>query len=60
MRYLKGTLDCGLVYGKSYGIKAGLLGYVNVNYAGDLDRRRSLIGYQFMVNGCLINWKATL
>ncbi|KAH9716242.1 hypothetical protein KPL71_021390 [Citrus sinensis] len=27
---------------------------------GDLDRRRSLTGYLFMLNGCLINWKANL
>lgn len=30
------------------------------DYAGDLDRRRSLIGYMFTFNGCLISWKATL
>ncbi|KAH9782075.1 Integrase catalytic domain-containing protein [Citrus sinensis] len=27
---------------------------------GDLDGRKSISGYLFMVNGCLISWKATL
>ena len=40
--------------------KAGLWGYVDSDYAGDLDRRRSLTGNMFMLNGCLISWKASL
>ncbi|KAH9751315.1 hypothetical protein KPL71_014247 [Citrus sinensis] len=38
----------------------GLLGFVDSDYAGDLDRRRSLTGFMFMYEGCFINWKATL
>ncbi|KAH9685530.1 CCHC-type domain-containing protein [Citrus sinensis] len=60
MRYLSGTLSCGLVYGKNKGSCEGLLGFVDSDYAGDLDRRRSLTGYMFLFNDCLINWKATL
>ncbi|KAH9649116.1 hypothetical protein KPL70_025868 [Citrus sinensis] len=60
MRYLSGTLSCGLVYGKNKGSCEGLLGFVDSDYVGDLDRRRSLIGYMFLFNGCLVNWKATL
>ncbi|XP_071913996.1 uncharacterized protein [Coffea arabica] len=30
------------------------------DYAGDLDRRRSLSGYVFCINGCAVSWKATL
>ncbi|KAH9778820.1 Integrase catalytic domain-containing protein [Citrus sinensis] len=60
MRYLSGTLSCGLVYGKNKGSCEGLLGFVDSDYAGDLDRRRSLTGYMFLFNGCLVNWKATL
>ncbi|KAH9698599.1 hypothetical protein KPL71_024065 [Citrus sinensis] len=60
LRYLSGTLNQGLVYGKS-GIKSeGISGFVDSDFAGDLDRRRSLIGYLYMLDGCLINWKASL
>ena len=58
--YLKGTQEYGLVYGKSVGKVAGLCGYVDSDYAGDLDRRRSLTGYMFFLDGCLVNWKASL
>ena len=30
----------------------GLIGYVNSDYAVDLDRRRSLTGYVFTVGSC--------
>lgn len=60
LRYLKGTQQYGLVYEKSAGKVAGLCGYVDSDYAGDLDRRRSLTGYMFFLDGCLVNWKASL
>ncbi|KAH9800560.1 hypothetical protein KPL71_000707 [Citrus sinensis] len=60
LRYLKGTQQYGLVYGKSAGKVAGLYGYVDSDYAGDLDRKRSLTGYMFFLDGCLVNWKASL
>ncbi|KAH9763592.1 Integrase catalytic domain-containing protein [Citrus sinensis] len=60
LRYLKGTQEYGLVYGKSVGKVAGLCGYVDSDYAGDLNRRRSLTGYMFFLDGCLVNWKASL
>ena len=34
--------------------------YVDSDYARDLDKRRSLIGYVFIIGGYAINWKATL
>ncbi|KAH9703748.1 Integrase catalytic domain-containing protein [Citrus sinensis] len=58
--YLKGTQEYGLVYGKLARKVVGLCGYVNSDYAGDLDRRRSLTGYMFFLDGCLVNWKASL
>ena len=61
LRYLNGTLEVGLMYGKNKETnEAGLWGYVDSDYAGDLDRRRSQTGYMFMLNGCLISWKASL
>ena len=35
-------------------------GYVDADYTGDPDKRRSLTGFLFMLNGCTINWKASL
>lgn len=59
-RYLKGTADVGLVYGRSSNIDSNIIGYVDSDYAGDLDKRRSLTGYVFTLSGCAISWKATL
>lgn len=44
---------------KNKGKCEGLLGYMDSNYVEDLDKRRSLTGYIFIFNGCLINWKVT-
>ncbi|WVZ54780.1 hypothetical protein U9M48_005529 [Paspalum notatum var. saurae] len=43
-------------FGKS---RDGLVGYVEI-MLGDLDKRRSLTGYVFIVGGCLVSWKACL
>ena len=37
-----------------------IVGYVDSDYAGDLDKRRSLTGYLFTLNNCTVNWKAQL
>jgi len=37
-----------------------LQGYVDANYAGDFDQRRSTTGYVFTVTECVINWKAVV
>ena len=34
-------------------------GYVDSDYDGDLDKRRSFTGYAFTIGGCAISWKAT-
>ncbi|KAG8474889.1 hypothetical protein CXB51_031573 [Gossypium anomalum] len=50
----------------SYAISAfertryGVIGYVDVDFARDLGRRRSLKGYVFTIRGCAISQKATL
>lgn len=60
MKDSKETLSYGLMYDIFKGLRDGLQEYVDVDYTGDLDKRISLTGYLFMVNGCLINWKANL
>ncbi|PHT55204.1 Retrovirus-related Pol polyprotein from transposon TNT 1-94 [Capsicum baccatum] len=38
----------------------GVVGYIDSDFAGDHDKRRSLPGYVFTIGGCAISWKATL
>jgi hypothetical protein len=54
---LRGTSSACLQFGKS---KIGLVAYVNSDYAGDLDKRRSLTGYVVTIGGCAVSWKASL
>ena len=51
----------GLMFQRLETVKPRLLqGYVHVDYAGDLDQRRSTTGYVFTVAECVISWKAEL
>jgi hypothetical protein len=38
----------------------GLVGYVDSDYAADLDKRRSLTGYVFTVGDYAVSWRGTL
>ncbi|PHT45605.1 Retrovirus-related Pol polyprotein from transposon TNT 1-94 [Capsicum baccatum] len=55
--YLHGSADVCLQFGQN---RDGVIGYVDSNFTGDHDKRRSLIGYGFTIGGCAISWKATL
>ena len=59
LRYLNSTEKYGLLYERSEGRSSGLWGYVDSDFAGEYDRRRSLTWYLFMLNGCIISWKAS-
>ena len=59
LRYLKGTLDVGLLFQKNTDMNV-LVGFINSDYASDLDKRISTSGYIFTLGGGLINWKAML
>ena len=56
-RYLSGTSNTCLNFGK-YG--EGLVGYVDSDFATDLDKKRSLTGHVFMLRGCAMICRATL
>ncbi|GKV27145.1 hypothetical protein SLEP1_g36348 [Rubroshorea leprosula] len=60
LRYLRGTTDVGLVYDQSANPSGNIVGFVDFDFTGDLDKRRSTIGYVFTLSGCAISWKATL
>ena len=57
-RYLRGTSDYGLCYQGRPGLDRVLdiSGFVDVDWAGDLDQRRSTSGYVFNLFGCAVNW----
>ncbi|PNX96743.1 hypothetical protein L195_g019956 [Trifolium pratense] len=54
MRYLKGTMDLGVLYRRNGDLK--LLGWSDSDYAGDLDDRKSTLGYVFMLGSSSISW----
>ncbi|KAJ4720895.1 Retrovirus-related Pol polyprotein from transposon TNT 1-94 [Melia azedarach] len=55
LRYLNGTLNHGLWYEKSNQNSRDVMGFVDSDYAGDLDKRRSLTGYEIQLCGCTIS-----
>jgi hypothetical protein len=58
-RYLKGTAEHGILFSRQPGTNS-VIGYVDANYAGDVDDRRSTTGYLFTLLGGPICWKSTL
>eukprot|EP00253_Pinus_taeda_P005657 PITA_05657 len=57
-RYLRGTSDYGLCYQGSSGldIKLDIHAFLDVDWARDLDERRSTRGYAFNLFGGAVNW----
>jgi hypothetical protein len=53
LRYLKGDIHGGITYGKK---THPIHGYVDSDYAGDLDTRQSTTGFVFLMNGGPISW----
>jgi hypothetical protein len=58
LRYLKGTMDIGIKFGGSPNGKTDLIGYVDADYAGCMESRRSTSGFVFMYNGGPISWSS--
>ena len=57
LRYIKGTSDVALYYG---GSEFTVRGYVDSDFAGDLDKRKSTTGYVFTLAGAAISWVSKL
>jgi hypothetical protein len=53
-RYLKGTKDFGLWYPKGKDIS--LIAYIDADWAGCIDDRRSTSGATFYLGECLVSW----
>nr|GEW90171.1 retrovirus-related Pol polyprotein from transposon TNT 1-94 [Tanacetum cinerariifolium] len=60
IRYLKGTSNIGLSFEKGRASPNGVVGYVDFDYAGDLDARKSLSSYIFSHCCSAINWYSSL
>ncbi|KAL6327885.1 hypothetical protein AAG906_027282 [Vitis piasezkii] len=58
-RYLRGTIDYGIMFNKQQG-DPSVRGYVDADYASDLDDRRSTTGYVFTLGGGPICWKSII
>jgi hypothetical protein len=50
--YLKGTSNKGLIYKRS---AEGLIGYIDADWAGDRDTKRSTSDYIFLMQGAPIS-----
>ena len=59
LKYLKNTSTLGLHYIKSSKAPE-LSAYVDADYAGDLDARKSTTGYIFYYGNCPVSWSSTL
>lgn len=55
LRYLKGTIDQGLVYAPD---EHTLRGYVDADWANNTNDRRSYTGYTFLLAGAAITWES--
>ncbi|KAH9740957.1 hypothetical protein KPL70_002426 [Citrus sinensis] len=53
MRYIRRTSDVALCYG---GLKFTVRGYVDSDFAGDLDKIKSTTGYVFTLAGAAVSW----
>nr|GEV65296.1 retrovirus-related Pol polyprotein from transposon TNT 1-94 [Tanacetum cinerariifolium] len=60
LKYLQGTANVGLVYGTNRGNHVNVTYFVDSDYAKDPDKGRSITCYTFLVQGCVVSWKATL
>ena len=49
-KYLRGTTGHGIMFGNQQG-NPSVMGYVDSDYAGDMDDRRSTTGYVFTLAG---------
>lgn len=57
LRYIKGTMDYGLVYAAGTGALK-IIGYTDSDLAGDLDDWRSTGGMAFYINQSLVAWSS--
>ena len=60
LRYVKGSIDRALVFDRNKAGTWDVVYFVDSDYAGDLDRRRSFLGCIYTICAGAISWKALL
>ena len=55
-RYLKGTIEFGLWYPK--GNELTLVAYIDADWAGSIDDRKSTSGAALYLGDCLVSWSS--
>ncbi|XP_042038256.1 secreted RxLR effector protein 161-like [Salvia splendens] len=60
LRYIKDTVDIGLLFEHDKSLGHFAVGYCDSDYVGDLDKRRSTTGYLFTLARAPVSWKSTL
>ena len=59
LRYRKGIGDRSIMFSREQSVPS-VVGYVDSDYAGDMDDRRSTTGYVFTLTGGPICWKSSV
>ncbi|XP_052725980.1 secreted RxLR effector protein 161-like [Vigna angularis] len=59
-RHIKGSLDTGLLFQNNFQGGGFIEGFVDSDFAGCMDTRKSLFGYVFTLYGTVVSWKSTL
>ena len=57
LRYVAGTLDYGLHYGRAPDM-ARFVGYCDSDLADDVDTSKSTTGMMFFLGDCLVSWQS--
>ncbi|KAL7150071.1 hypothetical protein ABFS83_05G083800 [Erythranthe nasuta] len=61
LRYMKGSAEIGLLFKRNDRITCDAWkGFVDSDYAGSIDTRKSLTGYVFTLFGTAVSWKSNL
>jgi len=60
IRYVKGPVNKGLAFDRNKVGSCDVIGFVDSDYAGDLDRKRPIFEYIFTMCAGAISWKASL
>ena len=57
LRYLRGTIEKCLYFGEG---ELNVQGYIDADFGGEVDHRKSTIGYIFIVENAAVSWMSRL